>query len=259
MSTITHDAEHQPRYGMVIDIDRCTGCGNCTVACAIENNVAPAPPDTTERTGITWLRVFEADNGRQFPETRSAFFPMMCQQCEHTPCESVCPQKAVEYDEQTGIVGQIPVRCLGCRYCMAACPYHARYFNWSDPAWPEGMENVLNPAVSTRMRGVVEKCNFCHQHLQAARMKAVAEGRETIQDQDYQPACVEACPTQAIIFGNLRDESSAVVQARKQPGTFRLLEKFGTDPKVHYHSKKEWVREMATTGIVPAGNEEAHG
>lgn len=115
---------------MVIDLDRCNGCGACMVACAVENNVPPAQPAATERTGITWLRVFKVDNGQSFPEHRAAFVPMPCQQCgKEAPCVSVCPQNAVEMDQQTGIVTQVPVRCLGCRYCMAACPYHARYFN----------------------------------------------------------------------------------------------------------------------------------
>jgi len=103
-----------PRYGMVIDVDRCTGCGNCVIACAVENNVPPPDPKATERTGATWMRVAKLDNGLPFPEHRSVFLPVSCQQCDHhTPCVSVCPQNAVEYDTESGIVAQIPVGRLG--------------------------------------------------------------------------------------------------------------------------------------------------
>ena len=108
-------------------------------------------------------------------------------------------------DPATGIVGQMPERCLGCRYCMAACPYHARYFNWWDPAWPAGMEKTLNPDVAPRMRGVVEKCNFCHGRWHRAKERAAAAGQNDIEPGDYVPACVEACPAGAIRFGDLND------------------------------------------------------
>jgi molybdopterin-containing oxidoreductase family iron-sulfur binding subunit len=150
------------------------------VACAAENNV-PSLPDATPRTGLTPLLVYRASNGKPGPERREVFLPVMCMQCEHeTPCVSVCPQQAVEVDKTTGIVTQMPQRCLGCRYCMAACPYHARYFNWWDPQWPAGMEKTLNPGVAVRMRGVVEKCNLCHARLHAAEDKAAAAGQHDI-------------------------------------------------------------------------------
>ena len=234
------------RYGMVIDLDKCTGCGACMIGCAVENNIAPAHQNATDRTGITWIRVYEVENGESFPDNRTVYVPLPCQQCgKESPCVSVCPQKAVEVDPSSGIVGQIPVRCLGCRYCMTACPYHARYFNWWDPVWPQGMEKTLNPDVSTRMRGVVEKCNFCHSRLQAARAKAAAEGRRDLHDGEYLPACAESCPTQAIVFGDLLDESSEVSKAARSEKTFRLLEQLGTEPKVYYRSEQNWVRSIA--------------
>lgn len=235
------------RYGMAIDLDRCTGCGACMLACAVENNVPPARPEATPRTGITWMRVYEISNGADYPGNKSAFIPILCQQCEHeTPCASVCPQQAVKLDPATGIVDQMPQRCLGCRYCMTACPYHARYFNWWDPQWPAGMEQTLNPDVTPRMRGVVEKCNFCHGRLHAARARAAAAGRRELQPGEFVPACVEACPARAIIFGDLNDPDSEVSRLARDSQSFRLLERLGTAPKVFYRSARAWVRAAAT-------------
>lgn len=243
-------AQATSRYGMVIDVDRCTGCGACMVACAIENNVAPAEQNASERTGVTWLRVYPVSNGEPFAAHDMVYIPMTCQQCgDHTPCVSVCPQNAVEVDPTTGIVAQIPQRCLGCRYCMTACPYHARYFNWWDPQWPKGTEAFLNPDVAPRMRGVAEKCNFCHGRLHAARTKAAATGKKDIAAGDYIPACVENCPSRAIVFGDLADETSEVSQISRSQDAFQFLPKLGTAPKIYYRSAKEWVRRMA--GQVP--------
>lgn len=229
------------RFAMLIDVDRCNGCGACMVACAVENNVPPAPPSATDRTGITPMRVYAMSNGEAFPQTGTAFVPIMCQQCgEETPCATVCPQQAVELDPETGIVFQMAQRCLGCRYCMTACPYHARYFNWHDPLWPAGMERTLNPNVAPRMRGVVEKCNFCHGRFQTARAQAASEGKR---DVGYTPACVESCPTEAISFGDLDDPGFAA--ETKAPEAFRFLPRLGTEPKVYYKSKRGWVRNMA--------------
>ena len=251
---------HHPRYGMVIDVDRCTGCGACMLSCAVEHNVPPAHEGATDRTGLTWLRVNRVDNERAPSARQTVFVPIMCQHCdEHPPCESVCPQNAVEYDEESGIVTQIPVRCLGCRYCMTACPYHARSFNWWDPQWPAGFEETLNPEVSTRMRGVVEKCNFCHARYHDARAKAAAEGRKPEEAVDYTPACVDACPTHAIAFGNLADPSSEVSRRTHQGGTFRLLEQLGTEPKVFCTTNRPWVREQIGRSVAAAGKEQRHG
>jgi Fe-S-cluster-containing dehydrogenase component len=233
-------AKKQHRYGMVIDVDRCTGCGACMVACSAENNVAPTPARATERTRILPLRIERVSNGANGNGRQDRFLPVLCMQCGHdAPCVSVCPQHAVEVDRATGIVFQMPQRCLGCRYCMTACPYHARSFNWWDPEWPAGMQNTLNPDVSPRMRGVVEKCNFCHGRLHAAQENG---------SDDYTPACAEACPTQAITFGDLADPSSEVAHLSREASTFRLLPKLGTEPKVYYRSEHAWVRQLAERG-----------
>jgi Fe-S-cluster-containing dehydrogenase component len=238
----TRETNRSPRYGMVIDLDRCNGCGACSVACAVENNVPPAAERANERTGISWLRVQPVSAPG---ESRAAHVPLLCQQCEdETPCASVCPQNAVELDPGSGIVAQIPVRCLGCRYCMAACPYHARSFNWWDPDWPGRLTETLNPEVSTRTRGVVEKCSFCSHRLQQARDAQAAAGVDPAIPAQYVPACVEACPASAIRFGNLADPASEVSRLAEDPCSFRLLERLGTGAKVHYRSEREWVRRL---------------
>ena len=185
--------------------------------------------------------------------------PVMCLHCgNETPCVHVCPQQAVDIDPATGVVGEMPQRCLGCRYCMAACPYHARYFNWWDPAWPAGMEKTLNPGVTPRMRGVVEKCNLCHGRWHAAKEAAAAAGKPDTEPVDYIPACAEACPTGAIHFGDLNDPASPVAMEAARAESFRLLEKLNTQPKIYYRSKKDWVREIAAAPQPGARKEKVH-
>jgi Fe-S-cluster-containing dehydrogenase component len=242
--TVSTRVEKSCRFGMAVDLDLCTGCGACMLACSVENNVATCPPQAGVRKGVTWIRVYRIEHESK-GETDVAFVPMLCQHCgHHPPCQQVCPQNAVGVDEKSGIVFQMPQRCLGCRYCMAACPYHARYFNWWTPSWPPELERCLNPDVAPRMRGVVEKCNFCHGRLHEAQARAAAEGRRELRSEEYQPACVEACPVKAIIFGDLNDPSSEIAKAVRGPRAFRLLERLGTDPKVYYLSSRSWVHQI---------------
>ena len=136
------------------------------------------------------------------------------------------------FDDE-GLVGQIYPRCIGCRYCANACPYTVKFFNWSAPRYPESTRSGLNPDVSIRPTGVVEKCTFCHHRLQNAREQARAEDRPLRED-DYIPACAESCPTDAIVFGDLDDSRHRVNQLSRDPKAFRLLEELGTEPKVYY-------------------------
>lgn len=243
--------EFDVEWGMLIDIDKCTGCGACMVACQAENNLAPVADASNKRKVMNWLLVHELSNGKSGAEHEVAYLPRPCQQCKTQPCASVCPVIATERNEEGGIVSQIYPRCIGCRYCMGACPYHARYFNWSDPVWPEGMDKVLTPDVSIRPRGVVEKCTFCHHRFMQAKDRARVAGEDPTQLEDgaYITACTEACPNGAIKFGDLKDPSHEVHRLvyegdgkKTKPHVFRLLEKLGTETKVYYMSRREWVR-----------------
>ena len=238
------------KYGMVIDLDRCTGCGACVVSCTAENNIGVQEDETDKLRSITWMKLYKINNGKSFPDTRIAYLPRPCMHCDHhTPCVSVCPPIATETGEETGIVSQIYTRCIGCRYCMAACPYHARYFNWWDPVWPDGLERSLNPEVSPRMRGVVEKCTFCNHRLMSAKQKARMEGRKEVHEDEYQPACAEVCPADAIVFGNLKNPKSPVAKLAKDSRAFRLLDRLGTEPKVYYLTEKDWIRKQGDNHV----------
>ncbi len=248
--------ENGKKFGMVIDLDKCTGCGTCMVACMSENNVPFREDNTDKLLSVSWMRVYRFNNGKPFPDTEECYLPRPCQHCEghhgHSPCVSVCPATATDYDMDTGIVSQIYTRCFGCRYCMAACPYHVRQFNWWDPVWPDGMEQSLNPSVSVRMRGVVEKCSFCFHRYQIAKDRAYNEERRELEEDEYQTACTQACPAGAITFGDLNNPHHAVYQIAqpdnahdgrpKNPQAFRLLERLGVNTKVYYLSSREWVR-----------------
>ncbi|HOV85064.1 MAG TPA: 4Fe-4S dicluster domain-containing protein [Syntrophobacteraceae bacterium] len=239
------------RYGMVIDLDKCTGCMACSVACQAENNISFRADESNKVRSITWMEVYSLQNGKDYPEHQVTYLPRPCMHCDaphHSPCTFVCPVNATTRDELTGVVSHVYPRCIGCRYCMVACPYHARKFNWWDPTWPKSMEAMLSPEVSTRMRGVVEKCTFCNHRLNKARSKAILDGAD-LKTVTYTPACAEACPTKAIAFGNLQDPESEVAKLAKDPRAFRILAKLHTEPKVIYLSKHQWVHRLADNSL----------
>ena len=217
-------------WGMVIDLDRCTGCQACVMACKAENNVpAVGPKEAARGRTVSWMQVLVEES-----EERTRFLPRPCLQCDDPPCTKVCPVYAT-YRNPEGIVAQIYARCIGCRFCMAACPYNAKYFNWLRY---QKEAPGQNPDVSVRPKGVVEKCTFFHHRLQKARERARAEQRE-LAPGDYVPACAETCPTRAIAFGDLSDAGSEVAKLAKSPRAFRLGEELGTKPKVIYLSETE--------------------
>ena len=224
-----------PRWAMVIDLDRCTGCEACVVACHAENNIPLSTPESAAKArAIHWIRVDRYYEG-EFPNVKLKYMPVLCQQCDQAPCEPVCPVYAT-YHTPDGLNAQVYNRCVGTRYCGNNCPYSVRFFNWFDPSWPEPLDLQLNPDVSIRPGGVMEKCTFCVQRIKRARLEAANEGRP-LADGDVQPACAQSCPAEAIVFGNLNDTQSKVSRLAGSARATRLLEDLGTEPKVFYLSK----------------------
>jgi Fe-S-cluster-containing dehydrogenase component len=250
------------KWGMVIDLDRCTGCGACVAACRVENNVAIAgEAECAKGRQAYWMRVERYWEG-EYPDVRASFMPILCQHCQNAPCEPVCPVYASYRDRSEQLNAQVYNRCIGTRYCANNCPYSVRYFNWFDywgaPLVPtvnvadtnpmrmapgDPRREQLNPDVTVRSRGVMEKCTFCIQRIRRARLDVITAGgfhstdgveQVKIPDGTVQPACVQTCPTKALVFGDLSDQESAVAKLARSERRFRLLEDLGTDPVVIY-------------------------
>ena len=262
------------RWGMVIDLDKCTGCGACNIACSQENNLPIFKDDSDVPKRVTFLDLVEVTNDKdpkaQYPAVQIAYLPKMCQQCSgndpnhpQPPCVSVCPVVATDVGED-GVVSQIWSRCIGCRYCQVACPYEARVFHWWKPRYEGSFKKSLNPDVSVASRGTMVKCTFCSHIWKRERDRAIANGITDINAVTYTPACASACPTNAIIFGDLNDPSSPVYEpaVQKDPRAVRLVHSIDElrtkdpaeyekrlkikdypNPKVYYLTSQQWLRD----------------
>ena len=220
------------RWGMAVDLDTCTGCSACVTACHAENNIQTVGAEQAARgRAMHWIRVERYWEG-EFPDVRLKFRPVMCQQCDAAPCEPVCPTYASHHNDE-GLNAQVYNRCIGTRYCANACPYNVRFFDFFNSAWDTPLHVQLNPDVSVREVGVMEKCTFCVQRIHAAEIQAKAESRP-LEDGAITPACAQACPPHAIVFGDLNDPESDVSRLSRAPNGAKLLEDLRTLPKVTY-------------------------
>ena len=232
----------QPRWGLAVDLAKCTGCSACVTACYAENNVATVGEELMQRgREMAWLRLERYWLTDEAGQPQGAVnSPMMCQQCGNAPCEPVCPVYAA-YHTPDGLNGQVYNRCVGTRYCSNNCPYKVRYFNWynyAEPggeweAWPEPLHMLLNPDVTVREKGVMEKCTFCVQRIRGAQNKARLEDRN-VRDGDIVTACAQACPSEAIVFGDLHDRNSQVYKLAGNPRGYHVLAGLNTKPAVTY-------------------------
>jgi molybdopterin-containing oxidoreductase family iron-sulfur binding subunit len=228
-----HDHEDY-RWGMVVDLDKCIGCGACAAACYAENNIGVVGVERVlEGREMGWLNIvrYHAEDDME----KVTFLPMMCQHCDNAPCEAVCPVYAPHHSKE-GLNNQIYNRCIGTRYCVQNCPYKVRRFNWFDWKWPEPMNLQLNPDVTVRSKGVMEKCSFCIQRIKTARSIAKNEKRK-IRDGEVTPACVQTCPTHALVFGSLMDKESRVRKMVDDPRAYQAIGYVNTKPAVIYLKK----------------------
>ncbi len=222
------------RWAMVVDLDKCIGCAACAAACYVENNIGIVGKDRIiEGREMAWLQV-ERYHDPENPE-KITFFPMMCQHCDNAPCEPVCPVYAPHHSKE-GINNQIYNRCIGTRFCSQNCPYKVRRFNWFEWEWPEPLNLQLNPDVTVRSKGVMEKCSFCVQRIKVAHGVAKDEKRD-IKDGEVIPACVQTCPTGALTFGNLMDVNSQVRMLTQNRRAYQAMGYINTKPAVIYLKK----------------------
>jgi len=223
-------------WTMTIDLDRCTGCSACVTACQAENNI-PLVGEDELRMGreMQWIRIERYWDG-EYPNAKLNFIPMLCQHCDAAPCETVCPVSAT-YHNQDGLNTQVYNRCIGTRSCAVYCPYEVRYFNYYDHHWPAPLDQQLNPDVTVREKGVMEKCTFCVQRVRQAKDHAKDDGRRRIRDGEVQPACVQGCPSEALVFGDRQDPDSKVSKSMHDPRAYHVLEDANTQPSVVYLKK----------------------
>jgi Fe-S-cluster-containing dehydrogenase component len=221
-------------WAMSIDLSACIGCNACITACQAENNI-PIVGEKEVRRGhlMLWLRVDRYFKG-PVKGPSLVFQPVPCMQCENAPCEYVCPVEATQHSA-AGLNEMLYQRCIGTRYCSQNCPYKVRRFNWLDymGAAAPTPEAVNNPRVTVRDRGVMEKCTYCVQRIDEARIEAGRDNR-TLADGDVRTACQVACPTQAIVFGDISDARSEVARLKRSPLNYGLLEALNTRPRTTY-------------------------
>lgn len=264
------------RWAMAIDMNKCTGCGSCIVACSAENNVpVVGRKEVLNRREMHWIRIDryyrfhntkknnitkedeikKESNDVDFENVSLTFQPIMCQQCGHAPCETVCPVLATVHSSE-GLNQMAYNRCVGTRYCANNCPYKVRRFNWfkyrANDQFDFNFNNdlgrmVINPDVTVRSRGVMEKCTFCIQRIQAGKLTAKMENK-IIADGDIKTACQQTCPADAIIFGDINDEKSEIRQYFKNDRTFFLLDEYNIQPSVGFLTKVRNVDAELGTG-----------